>query len=114
VEAVVLGGTLTACGGGDHASSSPTTASRADFCRTFGHLDTGTPSRRAADRLAHVGTPSDIDSGARRGFEVLVDHLRRLPDDRDREAVTNLVRHLHTQDWKDVRAFIEYYGRECS
>jgi hypothetical protein len=106
---MVLAGGLTGCGD----SSSSSSASKADFCRTFNQLGSDTSPHRAADELSRVGTPSDIGSGARRGFDVLVAHLRDLPEGAQPREVTQMVQGLHSQDATDVRAFITYYVGEC-
>jgi hypothetical protein len=106
---ILLAGGLTACG--SDASSSST--SMAHFCRSFDTLTSGTTPRQAADRFGEVGTPDDMDSSARHGLEVLVDHLRKLPDQTKPADVTSMVRNLHTQDAEDVRAFITYYAHQC-
>src|SRR3954466_15359840 len=92
--AMLLAGGLTACG--SH-SSSPAT-SRAHFCRSFDTLSSRATPRRAAARLGDVGTPGDMDSSARHGLEVLVDHLRELPDRSKPADVTTMIRNLHAQD----------------
>ena len=106
-------GVLTAC---DSSTSSPaptSAASKADFCRTFEHLGPDTSPRQAAEELSRVGTPGDIDSGARHGFEVLVDHLREWPEGTHARRLTQLVRTLNDEDAADVRAFLIYYAQEC-
>jgi hypothetical protein len=107
--AMVLAGGLTACGG----SSSGSAATKADFCRTFDHLGGDTSPGRAADELSKVGTPADIGSSARHGFEVLVDHLRDLPDGTQPRRITQMVQGLSARDAADVRDFITYYAGEC-
>jgi hypothetical protein len=109
--AVVLAGGLVACGRDTPASSS--SASTADFCRTFNQLASETSPQQAADELSRVGTPSDIGSSARRGFDVLLDHLRDLPPGAKPGEITQMVKDLHAQDATDVRDFITYYGDEC-
>jgi len=109
--ALMLAGGLASCGHG--GSSSATAASKVDFCRTFDELGLDSSPQTAADELSRVGTPSDIGAGARRGFDVLVDHLRQLRPGADPGEVTTMVKGLHAQDAADVRAFITYYATEC-
>jgi hypothetical protein len=109
--AMVLAGGLTACGG--DTSSTSSSASKADFCQTFNQLGSDTSPQHAADELSRVGTPSDIGSSARRGFEVLVDQLRGLPPGAKPGEITQMVKDLHPQDATDVRDFITYYVSEC-
>jgi hypothetical protein len=110
VLATALGGGLAACG---HSSASGPSASKADFCRTFDELGSDTTPARAADELSKVGTPDDIDSSARHGFDVLVDHLRDLPDGTQPRKITQMVQGLNAHDAADVRDFITYYASEC-
>ena len=110
VPAVVLAGALGACGG---SSSSAPAASKADFCRTFDHLASDTTPQHAADELSRVGTPSGMPQEARHGFDVLVDHLRDLPEGAQPRQITQMVQGLDSQDMSDVRAFITFYGTEC-
>jgi len=107
--AVVMAGGLAACGG----SSSGSGASKKDFCATFDHLGSRTDPRQAADQLSRTGTPSDIDSDARQGFQVLVDHLRDLPAGSTPGRISQMVHGLNAQDAADVRDFITYYASEC-
>jgi hypothetical protein len=109
--AVVLAGGLAACGNDTPSSSS--SASKADFCRTFDRLGSDTSPEHAADELSRVGTPSDIGSSARRGFDVLLDDLRNLPPGAKPGEITQMVKDLPAQDATDVRDFITYYGAEC-
>jgi len=109
--ALMLAGGLASCGHG--GSSSATAASKVDFCRTFDELGLDSSPQTAADELSRVGTPSDIDAGARRGFEALVEHLRDLPAGTKPGEITQMVKDLHAQDAADVRAFVTYYAQEC-
>ena len=67
----------------------------------------------AADELSKVGTPSDIGSSARHGFDLLVSHLRDLPDKRSPGGITKMVQDMNDRDAADVRDFITYYASEC-
>ena len=112
---LVLAGGITACGGSSDAggSGAPTNASKASFCKTFTTLGADTTPKEAADKLGAVGTPSGIDSGARHGFEVLIDHLRALPDDAKDSDLTGMAKGLKAGDKTDVVAFLTYYTDEC-
>lgn len=109
--AVLMAGGLAGCGGS--SSSAGSGASKPDFCRTFDHLGSDTSPAKAAEELSRVGTPGDIDSHARHGFQVLVDHLRDLPEGTEPRKITQMVQGLSAQDAADVRDFITYYGSEC-
>jgi hypothetical protein len=115
--AVVAAGALVLCGGlagcGHGSSDSPTGASKAAFCRTFTELGPETTPKEAAERLSKVGTPKGIDSGARHGFDVLVAHLRRLPDNAKDSDLTRMAQGLKPSDQKDVISFLTFYGDEC-
>jgi hypothetical protein len=106
---VVLAAVLGGCGSG---SPPPSGASHAEFCHTFARLGAGMSPTEAADRLTAVGTPRDIDTSARHGFEVLVDHLRDLPNTSP-GSLSDLVRDLPSEDAADVQAFVQYYGATC-
>jgi hypothetical protein len=109
--AMALAGGLVACGHSSSTSSGAT--STADFCRTFNQLGTDTTPHHAAEELSRVGTPSDISSTARHGFDVLVDHLRDLPAGTHAGQITQMVQGLNAHDASDVRDFITYYAQEC-
>lgn len=113
--ALPLAAGLGACGGssGGSAGSPPTDASQASFCKTFTGLGADTTPKQAATTLGRVGTPSNIGSAQRRGFVVLVQHLRQLPDAANNEALTRMTQGLKASDQADVRAFLTYYADEC-
>jgi hypothetical protein len=110
--AIVLAGGLAACGGSS-SSSTPSSASKADFCRSFVELERDDSPRAAADQLSEVGTPGDIDSRAEHGFHVLVDHLRALPDNAKESDITMMARGLSGPDQAAVTAFVTYVATEC-
>ena len=112
---VLLAGGLAACGGPSRGSGStaPDDASRSAFCRSLARLDGRGSPGRAADVLAGVGTPSDIGSSARHGFEVLLGRLRELPPHANQGDISQMGRGLTGADQRDVAAFIGYYAREC-
>ena len=109
--ALALSGGLAACGASD--GSTPGDASPADFCRTFSGLRATTAPHDLAAALSKVGTPQDIDASARRGFEVLIDHLRALPANSQAHALRGMARRLVGSEETDVVAFLNYVTREC-
>jgi len=114
---VLLAGGLAACGGSPSSAGSganaPDDASKSSFCASLATL-TGTVSpKRAADTLGRVGTPSDIGSSARHGFEVLLGRLRQLPPHGNKGDITQMARGLRPADQQDIAAFLTYYGSEC-
>src|SRR5512144_1194934 len=77
--ALALAGALAACGGGSSstasadasasgAAASPTDATQGAFCGSFQTLSSKSTPAEVAAQLEKVGTPSDIDAGARNGF----------------------------------------------
>jgi len=116
--ALVLAGVLVACGSSSSGaagsgSGMPTDASKSAFCGAFDKLGSGTTPHEAADALGKVGTPSNIDSNARHGYQVLLDHLRELPDNAKESDITAMAKGLSGSDQADVTAFITYYATEC-
>jgi hypothetical protein len=115
---LVLTGALAACGTGSSGADGggpvpPTDASKAAFCATFTELGAHVTPKEAGDKLGTVGTPSGIGSDARHGFEVLLDHLRRLPDHAKDSDLTAMARGLTPGDQAAVVSFLTYYGKEC-
>jgi hypothetical protein len=115
---LVLAAGLTACGSGSSKSAAdgsgtPTDASKTTFCKTFTDLGADTTPKEAADKLGQIGTPSGIDAGARHGFEVLIDHLRALPDNAKDSDLTGMAKDLKPGDEADVVSFLKYYADEC-
>lgn len=117
VGLVLLAGGLAACGGSSPSdgggAAAPDDASRSSFCASLATLTGSVSPKRAADTLGRVGTPSDIGSSARHGFEVLLARLRELPQHANRGDITHMVRGLHASDQQDVAAFLTYYAAEC-
>jgi hypothetical protein len=112
----VLAAGLTACGSSSSqsdADGTPTNASKTTFCKTFTDLGADTTPKEAADKLGQIGTPSGIDAGARHGFEVLIDHLRALPDNAKDSDLTGMAKDLKAGDQADVVSFLKYYADEC-
>jgi hypothetical protein len=113
----LLGGGLAACGGtpasGGSGSDAPDDASRSSFCASLATLTGGVSPKKAADTLGRVGTPSDIGSDARHGFEVLLGRLRELPPHGSKSVITHMARGLRPPDQQDVAAFLTYYAGEC-
>ncbi|WP_232678414.1 hypothetical protein [Nocardioides sp. R-C-SC26] len=101
--------TLTACGGA--GADAPTDASVEDFCSTFTTATGAETPKDAADELAEVGTPEDIDDEAREGFEIMVDALDGAEDDASFDAVEGEV---SEDDTAKVTAFVTYAGTTCA
>lgn len=123
--ALALAGALAACGGGSSstasadasasgAAASPTDATQGAFCGSFQTLSSKSTPAEVAAQLEKVGTPSDIDAGARNGFVVFLDKVEQLPDNAGAQALNNLQSSLSAADQKDVLAFLTYTQKECA
>jgi hypothetical protein len=116
---LVLTGAVAACGGGSSstaatgAATAPTGAATTDFCSTFQNISNDSTPKQAADKLQAVGTPSDIATDARHGFEVLVDHLETMPDTSKSKDLLAMEQGLSATDQKDVLAFTTYLTKAC-
>jgi hypothetical protein len=117
---LLLAGALAACGSGSSsatatgAAGSPTDATQGDFCGSFQTLSAKSTPADVAAQLGKVGTPKDIDSSARHGFEVFLDKIKGLPDNAGSKALDNMQSSLSTADQKDVLAFLTYTQKECA
>ncbi len=112
---LALMGGLAACGGGSSSSpDGPTDAAKATFCATFSKMSSTTTPKAASTELAAVGTPTDIDAASRHGFEVLVEHLKALPDGASSSDLQAMQKALSAADQKDVLAFGTYLTKECA
>ncbi len=115
---VVLGG-VSACGSNSSSGSAgsadgPTDADKASFCATFAQLSNSTTPKDASAAFKKVGTPSDITSDARHGYEVLVEHLATLPDNAKSSDFAAMQKSLSAADLKDVTSFVTYLTAECT
>jgi hypothetical protein len=115
---VVLGG-VSACGsnsssGASSSAGGPTDADQASFCSTFAKLSDSTTPKDAAAAFTKVGTPKDITSDARHGYEVLVAHLATMPDNAKSADFAAMQKSLSAADLKDVTSFVTYLTSECT
>jgi hypothetical protein len=118
---VALTGSLTACGGGSDSTGgggsggAPTDASKDAFCGTLKDQSSDAAPKDVAARMKSVGTPSDINAPARRGFEVLVDKMSQLSSSNPSDAdIAKMAKDFAKQDLADVQAFIAYYVQKCA
>lgn len=113
VRAVLLGlaatsaVALSACSG--IAADSPTDAATEEFCAAY--LDVSSTATEVAERLADVGTPEDISSEERNGFEVFVEGLDN-EGDTPRIEVGSV--NVPEDDQADGNAFRVYADQKCS
>ncbi|MCR1781213.1 hypothetical protein KVF89_01580 [Nocardioides carbamazepini] len=127
--AVLLGLTLTACGG----SSYPTDASEKEFCEGFGDVITVTGAvegdeptedewkdlQKAYEDLGDIGTPKDIGDTERNGFEVMVDTITDLDYDEAKKSFgdedgDDSIPGVSKDDEKDVDKFSDYLQDTCA
>ncbi|HET7431180.1 MAG TPA: hypothetical protein VFJ89_06720 [Nocardioides sp.] len=124
---LALAGALAACGSGGSsttataestptsgAAGAPTDATQEAFCGSFQTLSSKSTPAEVAAQLEKVGTPSDIDAGARNGFEVFLGKVENLPDNAGAKALDQLQSSLSAADQKDVLAFLTYTQKECA
>lgn len=119
--AALLTVSLTACGGGSSADA-PKDTSKSSFCDSWKDMgssiddkaspdDQADQAHKVADKLKSVGTPSDMSSDARKGFEVFTDFLANVNGD----DVKKLTADSSDSPWssdeeKEVEAFLTYAG----
>ncbi|TNM42025.1 hypothetical protein FHP29_08670 [Nocardioides albidus] len=127
--AVLLGLTLSACGGGGH----PTDASKKEFCGGVEDVITTTNSvegdepteaewkklQEAYGDLGDIGTPKGISDTERNGFEVIVDAITDLDYDEakksfgDKDGEDNIPG-VSKDDEKDADKFFDYLTETCA
>lgn len=114
---VAVVGLAGGCGSSSSSSPSgsgaPTSASKTDFCNALQGAGSSTSPSTLADRLESAGTPSNIDSASRHGFEVLVSVLRKLPNNPQNSDLTKALQNAKPSDATDVEAFVTYLSKEC-
>lgn len=127
--AVLLGLTLTACGG----SSYPSDASEKEFCGGFEDIfkvitsikgDEPTESewkkiQEAYGDLGDIGTPEKISDAERNGFEVMVDTVTGLDYDEAKKSFgsedgDDSIPGVSKDDEKDVTKFTDYAQKTCA
>ncbi len=127
--AVLLGFSLTACGGG--ASDAPDDASTEDFCKAYNQTsdldadasaeDQADEAKEQAEEIIDVGTPEDISDEEREGFEIFVDAIKDLDAD-DVEKFTGAESEddfkdalgASDDDYKKITAFLTYASTACA
>lgn len=119
---LIAGAALTACGG------APTDASTSDFCDAqtslLGDLSAASEdvsdeeavkkAKEWAGELEEVGTPEGISEDARKGFELMVDEIKGLPDDATEEDVQKVEDDFSGDEDKQVKAYGDYVNEECA
>ncbi|MFC5175551.1 hypothetical protein [Nocardioides taihuensis] len=69
--------------------------------------------KQLARRLADVGTPGDIPTDARQGFELTLDAIHDLPDDASTAEVEAIDADLSLDERRDTQAFDTYLALTC-
>ncbi|GAA3669073.1 hypothetical protein GCM10022237_31220 [Nocardioides ginsengisoli] len=130
--AVLLGLSLSACGGGD----GPKDASVKDFCNAvngeadsaafleaYGKKDYDKLAelvKKQGERAAKVGTPKGIPDDARQGFEISIDAAKDVNGDdikkafEDGDNADTFGTKISKDDEKKVKAFGEYQAKTCA
>jgi hypothetical protein len=116
---LVVVASASACGSNSSSGSAanadgPTDADKASFCATFAKLSDTTTPKDASDAFKKVGTPQDITSDARHGYEVLVEHLATMPDNAKSADFAAMQKSLSAADLKDVTSFVTYLTATCA
>jgi hypothetical protein len=144
---LIAGFSLTACGddggndggndggsdGGSSGGDAPDSATKEEFCAvwnddTIGNGAGDSPDEQAdaaheaAEALAEVGTPDDLEESERNGFEVFVDFLAEVDgedietfaeaDPTDQDSFADSLG-IDKSEADDVIAFITYASQEC-
>lgn len=126
--ALVLLGSLAACGGDDGdggGDAAPADATQEEFCQAFADVFTGIVGagddeqaqiaavKESVAELEEVGTPEDIPEDARRGFEVFVDLIGDLDEDMTAEDLESFGADISEDDNADAEAFTTWATQEC-
>jgi hypothetical protein len=123
---VLVAGGAVGCSRGDDGGSGADAPTTKAFC---GALDdfkaqyaTADPTKDlkayiktikdAAARLAALGTPEDMSSDARAGFDLTVKKIKALPDDATVDDLAH-IGEVDEADQKKLDAFDEYVGKAC-
>jgi hypothetical protein len=91
-------------------ASIPTDASTKQFCtegEKFSASTTLEQGKKAADRLAEVGTPQGIPASARKGFVELVDRVRGAKDAADFHRKAKKLTKAEARHLADLSAYIK-------
>ncbi len=132
---LLVGAVTTACGGGSGGSGAPTDASVKDFCQTQTSLfkdllpdDMSNPEVPSNEDMARavkgwgakleaVGTPKDISSDARKGFERVIEQADAIQaDDFSIDKLDQLEAggaDASAEVKKQAQAFTDYLTKTC-
>lgn len=133
---VLVAGTVAGCGGDSSTSSSqdkgapsgpPTDASVSEFCGTFKSIgqdvaklgkdakDTEIVAalKKAGTQLDDTGTPKNITSDARQGFQITVKLIGGLADNATQADVGKIDDSLSATEKKQEDAFNTYVAATC-
>ncbi len=127
---VLVAGGAVGCGddgdGGDGGgSAADEAASTDDFCAAFQGFEDdltgltgqeenlGEILKKAAQKIADVGTPEGIPDDAKAGLQLTLDALLDLPDDATVEDMAGLEAEFSDADKEKTDAFTKYLAETC-
>lgn len=130
---VLVAGVLAGCGGDTSStekpaeSGPPTDASVSEFCGTFKDIaqdvvklgkdakdsEVVAAIKDAGGQLEKVGTPKDISSDARSGYELTLKMIDDLDDNATQEDLAKAEDGLSEAEKKQEQAFNDYLGKTC-
>lgn len=114
--------------GSGAGASSPDDTSTADFCGSYEALikeaagslsgssaaaDLVPTVKKFANKLGEVGTPADIPAAARRGFELSIDAVNKLPDSATQQELLSQASQYSAAQTADAQAFATYVQKKC-
>lgn len=119
---LLLGFTLTACGGGD-AADAPTNASKDEFCDVFNSSQEGDSELTEESfeevqdmfaELGDIGTPKEIEGDAREGFELLVDAVADMSFDEAQEMEESTLAEFPGMDKEESDKVLAFFTESFS
>lgn len=119
----LVAGTTAGCGG-----DPPEDASTEDFCQSFEDFDnamddlgedasTEEQIQEAKDQIEQVrevGTPEDMSSEEREGYDIFTQTILDLDDDASEEELDKIDEELSEDEQDKVDAFFSYADETCS
>lgn len=124
---ILVAGGAVGCGSdssGDSASSDKA-ASVDDFCGAFQAFyddlqevtgeekNLGEILKKAAKRIADVGTPKGIPDDAKKGLDLTLGAINDLPDDASAEDMAGIEEKFSEEEKKETDAFSSYLDETC-
>ena len=125
---VLVAGTTVGCGGNsDDGKAASQTTSTADFCTAYKSLfssfagATKPPSDAEAvkaikdwgDEMEKTGTPESIPADAKKGFQLVLDTVAKIPDDATKAEIQQMTGDLSAEEQKSSDAFGKWASTTC-